>query len=221
MNKKILFLIGFYLISLSIIVSAHDHPVYFPEDKYLDEDVLEGDPLWVKAMYFIWGLHDHIHWIVILLMLFTCYHFRFFSGKKLFGHPRECFKVDKSYSGEGKLHQYHRLFWWGNLIFIAIHWSEVITGLRFGLDYTYTFSSQGFGIFIELLYVITFTLWLLSCHFFRYFLGGKSSLYSKCGLCALRGNIYHANGKFNKLHGVFMWLAIISMVLLIIVSGHL
>jgi len=220
LNKKIIFytFVSLYFISLISITYAHDHPIYFPEG---GRDVLEGDPLWVKIMYYSWSFHDHIHWIFVVLMLFTCYHFRFSPGKTLFGHPRKCFALDKSYTGEINIHKYHRLFWWANLILITIHWTEIVTGWQYGLDYTYTFSNQQVGIIIESLYVITFTLWLLSCHFFRYFLSGKDSHYSKCASCTLKGNIYHFNSKFNKLHGVFMWLTIISMIALIILQGHL
>src|SRR3989338_2325108 len=97
LNKKIIFytFVSLYFISLISITYAHDHPIYFPEG---GRDVLEGDPLWVKIMYYSWSFHDHIHWIFVVLMLFTCYHFRFSPGKTLFGHPRKCFALDKSYT---------------------------------------------------------------------------------------------------------------------------
>ena len=154
--KKILIIFIFVLI-FSIfsapLVFAHDHPVFFPENRYTEPDVLQGQPLGVALLFWTWSLHDRIHWIFVILMLYTCYHFRFFSGKKLFGHPRACEQPkDSGYSEETGIHQYHRYFWYANVILILIHWSEVITGYGFGLDYTYTFTFQTPGIIFETFY---------------------------------------------------------------------
>jgi len=212
-----LLVIVFFII-ISGISFAHDHPTYFNDEGEFTE---EQPSLVALTFYWFWGIHDRIHWIVIILMLYTCYHFRYVSGKRIFTHPKMCAYNDKGeYLGESKLHYYHRYFWYANVFLIGIHWSEAITGWIFGLQYTYKFTFQELGIFLEALYLITFTLWLLSCHFFRYFTGGDNPCLS-CSRGGWRTKIFQKESKFNQYHGIFMWSAIISMILLLLVAGHL
>ncbi len=221
MNKTgilILSSVILFFIMLSSVSLAHDNPYLFDD---MGNFIEQSPSFTTLLIYYSWSIHDRIHWIFIILMLYTCYHFRYVSGKKIFSHPKMCAYNDKGeYMGESKLHYYHRYFWYANLILITIHWSEAITGWTVGIDYTYEFTYQELGIFLEALYLFTFTLWLLSCHFFRYFTGGDNPCLS-CQWGGLRTKIHQKESKLNKYHGIFMWAAIIAMILLLLVAGHL
>ncbi len=209
------------LVAFAALASAHDHPALFPKKNYTNPELaLAGQPWYAVVLYWVWSTHDYIHWWFILLMLWTCYHFRFVGGRLLLRHPAKCgatFK-DKGYGGERKLHAYHRYFWFANVLLIAIHWHEVLTGWSFGWDYTYTFQHQALGMIVEFSYVLFFTLWLLSCHVFKYLLNRPL-----CEGCPRRGAVQAAQtlSKANQLHGLFMGLALGSMLLLLLLEGHL
>jgi len=206
-NKGILLLIifGFLLVNL---IFAHDLPSELkPEKEFGIFDKVSG---------YIWSFHDRIHWVFVILMFYTCYHFRYLFSRKGLRQPARCFEcVDKSYHGERAIHKHHRQFWRVNLFLIAIHWSEVIYGLS-SETYNYTFSYQSLGIFLELFYVVAFTLWLFSCFFFKY-LSKENYLSKKLNLA----KPYCAVGRLNTLHWLFTWNALISFILLILVTGHL
>lgn len=205
---------------------AHDYPGLFSDEgEFLQEDVT----VTTYAIFWIWSLHDRIHWIFIFLMLWTCYNFRDFLGRQLFGHPRAYFRPERprSWFGEVRLHRLHRYFWMANVVLIGIHWHEAITGWAFGAQYTYRFGlsrifeftsvQQIAGIGLEAFYLAAFTLWLASCHFFRYACGGKAI----CVGCKSRGRFCSGQSRLNQRHSVFMWLAVVSIVLLLVFEGHL
>ncbi|MBI4020043.1 MAG: hypothetical protein HY367_01815 [Candidatus Aenigmarchaeota archaeon] len=213
MDNKIMSLLIFVLVFTTMpSVRAHDHPVYFPEA--ITPEEVSALPLEGQVIWWGWNIHDRIHWIAVVLMFYTCYHFRFWKGRKT--HPKGCFKErDPGYSGENRLDAYHRYFWYANVILILIHWSEVLTGLQYGVGYNYVFSYQVPGIIFEVFYVVAFSLWLFSCHFFRFFGGGG------CTACGGFKRAYSGISVLNARHGIFMWLALLSFVLLLLVQGHL
>ncbi len=204
MNKKLLFALLLAMISLA---AAHT--------------VLPGS-MAVEFMYgtqVIWDTHDFIHWIFVVLMLYTCYDFRHFYAKHILRQPSSCIKRDKdTFAGERKIHKYHRYFWRANAILIAVHWWEAIMGWLSPF-YTYSFSHP-LGIYFEAFFLVAFTAWLGSCHFFKYFLG-----YNACAGCGKRGQYfnkaYNVETYFNIVHPILMWLAIASFVLILAVNGHL
>ncbi|HLD81233.1 MAG TPA: hypothetical protein VJA40_04500 [archaeon] len=223
MNAKALLFIA---LLLPAFAPAHDHPDLFPKEHYTDEAWLAQQPLWNQFVYNAWGLHDKVHFIVILLMLWTCYHFRYWVQKHVFKQPERCERFyGERYAGERKLHHYHRYFWYANALLIGVHWWEAIEGWNFlsqGRAYTYTFYWQDLGVMIEALYLITFTAWLLSCHFFKYAAaGGVNACYSCIRGGKLRSAFFKTESHANEYHGFLMWAAIAAMVLQILVAGHL
>lgn len=250
------------------LAGAHHHPEYFELEDYTEPDVAlaDTDTFWT-AVYWIWGLHDRIHWIFILLMLYTCYHFRFFYGRNILKHPGKCsWEQDPGYEGERKLMQWHRLFWYGNVVLILIHAWEWLEGLRTlvftghgeftyiwwpltteevihnGIE-SYPVWQQGIGAGLELFYIVAVLLWLGSCHFFRYFMAwthpdsDTNTAGCDCGnggcACCANGCACGKTGesdtmedvpwilRMNRKHGIFMWMALLSSVLLLLVGGHL
>lgn len=215
----VLFVLAFFIATAWEAFGHHD-PELFAQELYREGNPIRDAPLLNKIVYYPWSFHDKIHWIVVVLMLYTCYHFRFFSSRKLTRHPPSCTAAnDPGYAGEHSIHKLHRHFWRANVFLIAIHWTEVIRGLTFGLEYTYTFSQQLLGIIAEFSYVFFFTLWLGTCFFFKYLLAYGHSCYAcKSGV---RVQLEHTENRANLLHGLFLWLTVASAVLLLILEGHL
>ncbi len=240
------------LVVLSGLAVGHHHPEHFPLADYTDpETALEDTPLHWQAIYYIWGFHDRWHYIFILLMLYTCYHFRFFYGRNVLRHPGKCtWDRDPGYEGERALMKWHRFFWRANVLLILIHAHEWLVGLvtlyTHG-EFTYIWWpldtdtvvqqgigafpawQQGIGIAIEGFYLFALALWLGSCHFFRY-LGawewGPGNQY--CCKAEAEGCACGTEGvdkpwiqRMNQEHGIFMWMAILASILLILVGGHL
>ena len=206
---------------LSLSAWAHDQPELFPKEHYTEPGIaLAGKPWYASTLYWGWMSHDAMHWWFIVLMLWTCYHFRFVGGKLLLRHPAQCGATfqDKNYEGERRLHAYHRYFWFANVLLIAVHWHEVLPSWLFNAPYTYTYQYQLPGQFAELAYLFFFTLWLLSCHVFKYALNRPL-----CEGCPSRPHVAaaHTVDRANLLHGLFMWLALASMLALLLMEGHL
>ncbi len=229
-NKLLLFLAATLL--LSVAVGAHHHYQHFEYENYERPAVaLQGENLFWQAVYWVWGYHDRLHWIFIILMLYTCYHFRFFFGRNIITHPGKCsWESDPKYRGEVKLMKWHRLFWYANVFLIAIHTTEVLEGFRTLFvfnQYTYFFTMQNAGIFIETFYVAAVWTWLLSCHFFRYLTAWDANTCCSgntggCACaCAAEGVDVPWILRMNQKHGVFMWLAVIGSLALLAVEGHL
>lgn len=216
MNRRKTALLLIAGIALMGVAAAHHHPQYFILEEYTNPEVALSDTgLFWTAVYWIWGFHDRIHWIFIILMLYTCYHFRFFYGRNVLKHPGKCsWDRDPGYDGERTLMQWHRFFWYGNIVLITIHWTEWVEGVRMLLltpykEFTYIFWpltdeavihqgaeafalwQQGIGVGAELFYLVAVTFWLLSCHFYRYFTAWDSA-----GCCG--GGCECSNGSNKK-----------------------
>lgn len=250
MRYRLLLLAVIGLVFTAGLAAGHHHPEHFELAEYTEPDVALEDAsvLW-KAVYWIWGFHDRWHWITILLMLYTCYHFRFFYGRNILKHPGKCsWEEDPGYEGERALMKWHRMFWRANIFLIAIHAWEWLEGWRtllttgeftyiwWPLDYgtvvqqgidTYPVWQQGIGIAAEGFYILSVFLWLGSCHFFRY-LGAWEWVEGKpycCGKdaceCGSEGTDIPWILKMNQKHGIFMWMAVLSSVILLLVGGHL
>lgn len=244
MRKRTILILSVFIL-VTGVAAAHHHPEHFPLADYTEPDiVLQGENVFWQSVYWIWGYHDRLHWVFILLMLYTCYHFRFFYNRNIVKHPGKCsWEKDPGYDGENTLMKWHRVFWYGNILLIAVHATEVLEGIRTlfftgHMEYTYIFWPLSFeqvvhnsietfplwkqllGLGIELFYVAAVTLWLLSCHFFRSF-----TAWSCCGAKQCCGGKKGVDVpwilKLNQEHGLFMWLALLSSVLILLVGGHL
>ncbi len=193
-------------------------------------------------IFLIWDFHDAIHWMIAIPFIFTCYYFRYFTGRRFLSHPMQCGyseQAGRRYEGEFFLNKLHRYFFWLMLIFILIHLSEVIANsfnaisynFRLFTPYIFPFTSESstmqselvqlLGNFAEWFYVLSFLIFLFSCHFLRYFIGGASFCYSCSPLGGARGEIYRWQTKFNDYHDVLFWLSAISMIFILAVGGHL
>ena len=91
--------------------------------------------------YQIFIIHDWIHPIFFLLMVYSCYYVRIFSSRKILHQPKACLADCSScYKQEGWLKQHHRYFFWGTLLLSFIHLGEVIPSLKeisslYGFDF--------------------------------------------------------------------------------------
>ena len=187
-------------------------------------------------------LHDSIHWMIAIPFIITCYYFRYIVGRKAFFHPAECGKdegTNRKYKGEFFLNKLHRYFFWLMLIFILIHLSETVMeslglihyNFRLFSPYVFPFTSEAsveqsetiqlLGSIAEWFYVLTLLGFLSSCHFLRHFIGGRDFCFSCSPLAKARGKLYGTQTKLNNYHGILFWLSVISMVLILVVGGHL
>lgn len=251
MRGKLVVVTALVLVLVSL-VAGHHHPEQFTLAEYTEPAVALADTSIVWEMvYWVWSFHDRWHWIFILLMLYTCYHFRFFYGRNVLKHPGKCtWDADPGYEGERKLMKWHRMFWRANVILIAIHAWEWLEGFRtlfthgeftyiwWPLNYetvvhqgieAYPVWQQGIGIGVEGFYIFAVLLWLGSCHFFRYlsaweWVPGKPYCCQNDVdgcACGSEGVDTHWILKLNQKHGIFMWMAVFASALLILVGGHL
>lgn len=224
MKLKIFFIVSVFLIAPPVL--AHE----------VSEEV--SGPL--SILIAIWNFHDAVHWMISLPFIGTCYYFRYLSARA-FKHPKVCGLNEaavRKYKGELFLVKFHRVFFWLMLIFILIHFTEAIAKVTGTVEYNfailkpylYPFTSeptvsqtatvQLFGTIAEWVYVIGLSAFLMSCYYFRYFIGGKGICYS-CSFGRLRGDLYLKQTKLNNYHGILFWLSIIFSLFLLFMGGHL
>ncbi len=226
MNKKTIFLIFLFLLQ---IVSAHEIP---------EAGI---NPL-LRIAFTIWDFHDNVHWMIFIPFIGTCYYFRYITGRKIFSHPKVCGLNEiksREYKGEFVINFFHRYFFWAMFILIFIHLTEVIAQSLGWITYNFTLfkpyiypfslysgimtfgSIQTLGIIVEWGYVLILLTFLLSCHFLRYFLGGKAVCYSCSSFGKIRGRAYAKQSKLNEYHGHLFGASILISLMLLLLGGHL
>lgn len=140
----------------------------------------------------------------------TCYFCRRVYYRSIFADPPACMvrEPKRNYKGESVfpyiLLNLHRYFLFLAIIFVPIHWLHALRGL---------FWNEGFGVGLGSLILIAdslfLTLYVLSCHSFRHFSGGKIDMYSQN---VSRYSFWKFVSSLNKNHGFFFWASLISVV---------
>lgn len=172
------------------------------------------------------GLIPAIFIAAILLRTLTCYYFRFLLRRFAFLHPTHCdtryFICDESpngvwqhwpfswlakllgklfYLGDSKLFYYHKYFLWLTVILMPFHLKETVPiFVRAVLAGQLSF--EAVDIAVEMAYVLTGVMFILSCHSVKYFFDRTSQ---QCR-CKASHMLYHRFEKANSLHAVWLWL---------------
>lgn len=154
--------------------------------------------------YQIFLLHDWIHPIFFLLLIYSCYYFRFFLGRML-GEPKTCMgNCSGCYKSEGWLKQYHRYFFWITLFLTFIHIGEIAPSIGIFP----TLSKMDLWITIsEGAYLSFALLYLGTCYHFRYFVERAA----KKRFVSYR--VYNGLTAINRHHDKFFWLTITAVII--------
>lgn len=154
-----------------------------------------------SILYQIFLLHDWIHPIFFILMVYSCYYFRFFFGRNISHEPRYCLGNDCSgcYKAEGPLKQYHRYFFWGTLLLTFIHLGEIFPSIS---NFPVFLSSDYWILISETTYLGLAFLFLGTCYHFRYF----AERLAKKKIISYK--LYNGLTSLNRHHNLFFWLTI-------------
>lgn len=153
--------------------------------------------------YQIFVLHDWIHPVFFLLLIYSCYYFRFFSGRKIAHQPKTCLvECQQCYSQEGWLKQHHRFFFWGTFLLSFVHAGELLPSLKEVTNFS------GVDLWVlgsETVYLAFAFLYLITCYHFRYCVerGAKKHWISY--------KVYNGLTALNRYHNVFFWLTLIAV----------
>jgi len=159
-------------------------------------------PLGYK-MLLILGISNFIFFV---LTLSSCYNFRRLSARTFY----QICNIEKSCSRcrpEGFLEKHHRGFYWVTFILTPLH---LFFAFRFG------FVSLAAPVFssIAILFGIFYFLWLLSCHYFKYFFKERVLvIHPKSLMGRFLFGVYRRLTKFYLYHNIFFWLALIFLLL--------
>ena len=156
--------------------------------------------------YQVFIAHDWLHPVFFILLIYTCYYFRFFSGRKIGGEPRACIgECSHCYHGENVLKRNHRWIFWMTFFLLFIHIGEAIPAIVDFRDY----SGLDFWILAtESAYLIFAFFYLITCYHFRYcveMLAKRKVISYK-----LYNELTNMN---NKYHGIFLWSTLLMVVL--------
>lgn len=203
-TKSFLLLTLFLIMSISLVSAHVEHAAPGVEE--------------TSILYQIFLFHDWIHPLFFILMVYSCYYFRFFSGRNISHKPRYCLGKDCSGcdKGEGLLKQYHRYFFWGTLVLTFIHLGEIFPSL---INFPIFLSSDFWILISETTYLVLALLYLGTCYHFRYFVErlARKKIVSY--------NFYNGLTSLNRHHNVFFWLtitvALIRFILVAIDTGSI
>ncbi len=139
----------------------------------------------------------------------TCYFCRRVYYRSIFADPPACAVKEpkRIYKGESAfpyiLVNIHRYFLILAILFVPIHWTHAIRSLiwngKFGI---------GLGSIILFADTIFLTLYVLSCHSLRHFVGGRLDIFSSK---PKNYTIWQLISKLNEKHGLFFWLSLVSV----------
>ena len=145
----------------------------------------------------------------------TCYYYRKSYFRSFFWDPPACaiqeLKRGK-YRGETRfpwvLNNYHRYFLLLSLVVLVFLWADVIRAFSYHGHFFI-----GLGSLVMLTNVVLLSLYSLTCHSFRYLMGGRIDAFSR-----VRGGLFWKRitmtlNCFNPSHGAFAWYSMFSVAL--------
>jgi len=145
----------------------------------------------------------------------TCYYYRKSYFRSFFWAPPACaiqeLKRGK-YRGETRfpwvLNNYHRYFLLLSLVVLVFLWADVIRAFSYHGHFFI-----GLGSLVMLTNVVLLSLYSLTCHSFRYLMGGRIDAFSR-----VRGGLFWQRitmtlNRFNPSHGAFAWYSMFSVAL--------
>ncbi len=144
----------------------------------------------------------------------TCYFCRRVYYRSLFADPPACAvkEIKRDYKGESVfpyiLVNIHRYFLLLVLLFVPIHWAHALLSFaKWGEGGTFGIG-VGLGSLILTIDAVFLTLYVLSCHSLRHFVGGRLDIFSKN---TRNYKVWKFVSKLNERHGLFFWLSLVSV----------
>ncbi len=183
------------------------------------EETSEGGILNVVAEIF-----ERIHWVFFVLVIITCYYFRYISERKIFGNPFACgLPGRKGYKGDKLIYQFHRYFVWISFAFIAVYLVSSAITLPALFSLVQLNILQKTTKFLEFFVGITFLLYLSGCYHIKYLF--ERLVEKEPGPCrgCWRNTLCDKQSVLNELHGYFFWISVFGVValhILFIFGGH-
>lgn len=156
----------------------------------------------------------------------TCYYYRGAYYRSAFLSPAACAVGDigKSYTGESRfpfiLQNAHRFFMYAALLFVPILWWGAFES--FGLEFTMSapFIEEnhigGFGIGLGSVFLVLnaflLSMYTLSCHSLRHFVGGSLNCFSCSSYTRTRKTLWNRVTDWNARHKIWAWSSLLSIV---------
>lgn len=192
--KEMVFIISLILLILFNFKFVEAHIEHAGPD-------LEETSFWYK----IFQVHDYIHPIFFILLIYSCYYFRIFSSKNIDHEPKTCMgQCSKCYKSEGKLKQYHRHFFWITLFLAFVHTGEILSSIK---NFSMLYGLDRWILVSETTYLGFAFLYLGTCYHFRYFVERMANKR------ILGYKFYNRLTSLNRHHDLFFWLTIISVLI--------
>lgn len=192
LRKGVMVLISLFALLLVMISFANAHAEHAAQQ-------VGQKSVW----YQIFLIHDWLHPLAFLLLIYSCYSVRFFSSRHILKEPQRCLgSCSQCFTPENTIKQYHCYFFWITFFLLFVHVGELVPSL---LD---IFSFKGFDatiLFSETAYVGFAFLYLGTCYHFRY------ALERLAHRGTITYSLYNKVTDMNRHHGTFFWLTIFSV----------
>ncbi len=157
----------------------------------------------------------------------TCYYYRRAYYRSIFLSPPGCAvgDVSSSYKGESRLpfivQNAHRFFMYAALVFVPILWWGAFEGFGLELTTSAPFVEEnhvgGFGIglgsILLVLNAFLLSMYTLSCHSLRHFVGGGLNCFSCSNYTRKRKSVWNRISDWNERHRLWAWSSLIVIVI--------
>jgi len=145
----------------------------------------------------------------------SCYYYRKSYFRSFFWDPPACAIQELKrgrYHGETRfpwvLNNYHRYFLLLSLIVVFFLWIDVVRAFTFDGHFF-----VGLGSVVMLVNVILLSLYSLTCHSFRYLMGGSIDRFSRARAGRLWHRLVMVLDRANPQHGAWAWYSMFSVAL--------
>ena len=145
----------------------------------------------------------------------SCYYYRKSYFRSFFWDPPACAIQELKrgrYRGETRfpwvLNNYHRYFLVLSLVVVVFLWVDVVRAFT-----SHGHLLVGLGSIVMLVNVILLSLYSLTCHSFRYLMGGRIDQFSKARAGTLWQRATMTLNRMNPMHGAWAWYSMFSVAL--------
>jgi hypothetical protein len=163
----------------------------------------------------VFGILIPILAVIPLGLRGTCYYYRKSYFRSFFWDPPACAIAELKrgrYHGETRfpwvLNNYHRYFLLLSLVVLVFLGVDVVRAFIYhGAFFV------GLGSVIMLVNVVLLSLYTLTCHSFRYLMGGRIDAFSRVPFGTFWHRVVMLLNRFNPRHGFYAWVSMFSVAL--------
>lgn len=207
----------------ALTVVAYSAFVIYATWSVFDQFVVSYDP-YVSPFYSTWlgfGLFRLPIFAILIPFLAviplglrgTCYYYRKSYFRSFFWDPPACAIQELKrgrYRGETRfpwvLNNYHRYFLILSLIVLVFLWADVVRAFIYHGSFFI-----GLGSIIMLVNVVLLSAYTLTCHSFRYLMGGRIDAFSRVRFGKAWHEVVMLLNRFNPRHGFLAWVSMFSV----------